>query len=305
MPRARRRSRRTRRNARGGRGYFYIADAYYRAIPRTHLPRGVNRFAAFATAMDALDAMDPYAESGLRVVWRDASGVVHDTRPTKANCGPSCGAGCRRTKRNRGTVTRGIARRYHDGDEMVPERRELPRPTGTSHGMGPLVWVEVLLPSGKVEKWTFRPMPRLYYDGANRLWPVGGSYKVDDRGFRNVRGKSAVRRVPVGPMRKRLRGQREKFRRTHGGLDPREAVVVEQVLPDTLTFVGWLKAVAYRADRNDGDGLVNWRHRHDEKPSGISMFRAQEMPMIYVDPEGRNMEFVGGTYTIDDGWIDG
>jgi hypothetical protein len=106
-------------------------------------------------------------------------------------------------------------------------------------------------------------------------------------------------------MRKRLRGQREKFRRTHGGLDPREAVVVEQVLADTLTFVGWLKAVAYRADRNDGDGLVNWRHRHDEKPSGLRMFRTQEMPMVYVDPDGRNMEFVGGTYTIDDGWIDG
>ncbi len=164
-------------------------------------------------------------------------------------------------------------------------------------GMGPLVWVEVQLFDGRFEEWTFDPMPRLAYDTRQQLWVVGGDFRFGNSGFRNTRyGTTPLTQEQVD----RIRGkgkyvtQVARFRRDHGGRLPTEAVSGYAGVPRHPVALAHLHALAYRNDKGNGKGRVNWRH---------SFLEDRKQPLLATSPEGDSLAVLGGAYSVRQGWI--
>lgn len=185
---------------------------------------------------------------------------------------------------------------------------------------GPLVWLEVVRFDGKAEFWDFAPnpnkirpadrrfMPRVAYDERTfQLWIVGGSFRVDGKGFRRVRGGSCgrypLRGVDIDAARSRRAQERAvaDYREHHGGLDPVEAVEGALVYPNRVVCVGRCRAAAYETDRNNGKGLTNYRHHMaEEEPRKVQF---ESMPFVDVSETGCRLFWRGGTMRVEDGWM--
>lgn len=182
---------------------------------------------------------------------------------------------------------------YHGGPIELPQEPRSEELTG----MGPLVWLEVQTFYGRFEEWTFDPMPRLAYDTRQQLWPVGGDFRFGARGFRNTKyGTTPLTQEDVD----RIRGKGQfatmvdRFRRDHGGRAPTEAVSGYAGIPKHPIALALLHALAYRNDKGDGNGRVNWRH---------SFLEDRRLPVLATSPEGDSLAFLGGAYSISQGWI--
>jgi hypothetical protein len=199
-------------------------------------------------------------------------------------------------------VTRGIAERFHQERGLVRQVVDgpaLPRPSQVQP-FGPLMWLEMTYAHGRrSETWDFSPRPWLTYslptraEPRPRMWVVGGSFQIDQRGFRNLRGPVGLQRIPVAEAQRQAPAQARRYVDTHYGAEATQAVEGELERPKILVVVGWLDAIAYETDRNDGDGLSNWRH----------VFSRKESPMICTSTHGRGLYFVGGSYSVRQGWL--
>ncbi len=207
----------------------------------------------------------------------------------------------RTTRANRGAAPEtsgaaGIVRYFGEYDGPAVERPELPRAEDLT-GMGPLVWVEVQLFDGRFEEWTFDPQPRLAYDGREQLWCVGGDFTFSARGFRNTKHGSTPLTFPqVHAIRgtAKYATMVDRFGRDHGGRLPTEAVSGYIYLPKRPVALGYLHALAYRNNKGDGNGLVNWRH---------SFLEDAKLPVLGTRPQGDTLAILGGDYGIRQGWI--
>lgn len=161
-------------------------------------------------------------------------------------------------------------------------------------GMGPLLTLEVERgDDGRVEQWHFRkPYPRLCFErltptavGRSQLWILGGDYSLSDGRFS---AKSRMRAKALDLSREVARRPQivERFRKTHGGRNPTEALRASITIPKTLIPIGHLYAVVYDADK--GDGVYPYRHPFE--------FEAQ--PLVCVDSTGSQLFLVGGAYTV-------
>lgn len=187
--------------------------------------------------------------------------------------------------------------RYFGQSPIDGDRLRLPSVPFTKDlaGMGPLVWMEVRLFDGRREKWSFSPFPRLmYHRRTKHLWAMGGSYRFDGDGFHHGKGPSPLNLVAIDDARRAevLAGQRRLFRDTHNGREPDECVQGLIVRPDPVIALATVTAIAYRNDRNDGDGRVNWRHPFEP-----------EYPIVVCDISGSHLAFCGGTYSVEQGWL--
>lgn len=196
------------------------------------------------------------------------------------------------------------------------QRAEVSGPVGHLHGMGPLSELWVRRQGKGVQKWMFEPRPRLFYDDATprrRLFILGGGYRVTPAGI--VRdGAVGLKKLDLPATAQKMRRSRENYARTHGGLEPREAVQGVWHLAPTLIVVGVAEKIAYRTDRNDSyrppgchsdrcevRGEFNWRHDFGEH----SLIFGGEKPLVACDAQGRNLVLLGGDYSVKDGWIVG
>jgi hypothetical protein len=207
--------------------------------------------------------------------------------------------------------------------------------------MGPLVELSVeRLSDGVVEVWRFRPWPRLVFRaGTKRLWVMGRGFRFDGRGFHATGGlPRGLRRLPIKASRNdpRLRGQRNEFVRTRYGLEPDEAVEGDIELPPKACFkcpaqviaLGYAKQVVYRTDRNDGgsaacepwnnpdgaagcalrsgkrdrDGVSAWYHPFEDE-GGSKRAGLHTPPLMVTDRTGTGLWFVGGSYSVRNGWL--
>ena len=185
--------------------------------------------------------------------------------------------------------------------------------------MGPLVWLEVLRFDGKVEFWDFarepnhvtaadrKWMPRVAYDERNsQLWFVGGSFRIDGNGFHRTRTGPCVRygNAPcdITLARSRDSAANRDYTKHHGGLAPEECVAGSLVFPTHVVSVGRCRAAAYETNRNNGKGLINYKHMMAEgRPKSE---RRPYMPFVDVSAEGCRVFLRGGEMTIDDGgWM--
>lgn len=161
-------------------------------------------------------------------------------------------------------------------------------------GMGPLLTLEVELgPDDRVEQWHFRkPYPRLCFEGVtptahgqSQLWILGGGYSLASGRF-VAKASSRLRAVDLGrEVAKRVRVV-ERYRKTHGGRNPTEALVASITLPEQMVPIGRLYAVVYDADK--GDGVYPYRHP----------FEPEAQPMVCCNPTGSQLYLVGGAYTV-------
>ncbi len=215
---------------------------------------------------------------------------------------------------NSGSVVSGIVRRYTNDSEVGVHR--LPRPrlpySNELEAMGPLIWLEMRSINGmRRETWDFDPMPRLVatlpkYEPSrrSRLWISGGSFRIDGDGFRNVPGGTGIRRESIPGLLSRspvFREKNELYIAKHYGVKPHEAFTGPLELPSDVVAIGFLEAITYRTDRNDGDGISNWRHEF--KASREWSFDGDDRPLICTSTSGRGLLLVGGTYTVKFGWI--
>ena len=186
----------------------------------------------------------------------------------------------------------------------------LGEPPDTEHvqSMGPLVRMEVRRLSDNVrEVWRFRPYPRLAYSkDSKRLWSVGGAYHIDGAGFHNTSKPNRLKRVPVAEARKRpeLQRQLREYKRTHYGLSPIEAVTGEIVIPKAVVALATLEAIVYATDRNDGDGISDWKHLFVDEGLHLRV-KLHSPPTVCCNTTGTWIYFVGGTYSVKNGWLVG
>ncbi len=199
-------------------------------------------------------------------------------------------------------VVRGLAERFHQEARLAREVVDLPRLPRVHEvqPMGPLRWIEMTYAHGRrKETWDFGPHPWLVYslptkqERRPRLWCVGGSFRFDLSGFRNVREPVGLQRVSVDEARRSVPAQWRRYLQTHYGATPTQAVVGDLNRPKLLVVLGWLDAIAYETDRNDGDGLSDWRHE----------FVGDESPMLCTGQNGRGLYFAGGSYSVRKGWL--
>ena len=159
--------------------------------------------------------------------------------------------------------------------------------------MGKLQWLEVAR-GGRVEQWRFDdPQPRLCFGaltdtarGRSSLWILGGSYRVDARGFRPVRGRSRLERLDLDGTSRQSAAVVDRYKRTHGWREPVEALRASLVIPDELVPLGDLYAVTYDADK--GDGTYPYRHP----------FELTARPLVCCDASGSQLFVIGGAYTV-------
>lgn len=186
-----------------------------------------------------------------------------------------------------------LHRRIYGTPPRSRSRRRLALPPAAMPGMGVLEWLEVKRPSGRTERWEFRsPKPRLCYErdvpaAEGRTvpcWIVGGSYRVDRGGFRNLGGNGGLERLSAPALRDRYGRVLKSFERTHGGLKPTEALRGRVTISDELIAVGLLEAITYSTDKND-DGRAPYRHPFEFPPT------------VCVTDDGRQLVLVGGSYT--------
>lgn len=161
-------------------------------------------------------------------------------------------------------------------------------------GMGPLLSLEVeRQPDGRVEQWHFqKPYPRLGFEaltptarGRSQLWILGGDYSLAEGRFR-AKSRMRARALDLSREVAKRPAIVERFRKTHGGRNPTEALVASITIPKTLVPVGNLYAVVYDADK--GDGVYPYRHP----------FEPGAQPLVCVDSTGSQLFVVGGAYTV-------
>ncbi len=185
-----------------------------------------------------------------------------------------------------------------------------PPTTAEARGLGPLLEMFVERFDGTGELWRFgweadalspsrppmSPMPRLVYHARNtRLWSMGGNFVIDGGGFRTLGSGQPLRFLKVADAERspELAEQLADYRWHHRGLPPQEIFNGLLTSPRNVILVGRLGWLRYRVDRNDGDGLSNWRH----------YFLRSNLPFVAVAPHGRRFWFLGGAYTVRNGWI--
>ena len=188
---------------------------------------------------------------------------------------------------------------------------EIPAPPlplqGDIRGMGPLVWLEMQPFKGKWEYWDFAKKngPHLGYDiSTSQLWPVGGCYQIDARGFHNSNACGSLVELSVDEQRKLSRNRKaiDDFEHNHGARPLTLAVQGKIILPTHIVTVGKCRAITYFTDKGNGKGFNNYRHVFaDRHPRGE---RFEHMPFVDVAADGRSFVLRGGTYELADGWID-
>jgi hypothetical protein len=183
---------------------------------------------------------------------------------------------------------------------------------------GPLVWLEVERFDGKKEFWDFAAqpnhvtdadrqfMPRVFYDRRNeQYWFVGGVFQVDGKGFhRTKKGPCAAfkhRACDLDAAKRKHRAQNDDYASHHGGLEPHECAEAEIVFPERVICVGRCLAAAYEANRNNGKGLVNYRHEMAEDHPESE--RHENLPFVDVSESGCRVFLRGGSMRVKDGWM--
>lgn len=221
--------------------------------------------------------------------------------------------------RQQSSTSAGLIRRYG----LAPESSDrLPGPRDPNdqdlRAFGPLVWIELLPFKGKMEFWDFAPnpnrvrpvdrehMPRVIYDNHEyQYWFVGGSFRVDERGFhRTMDGPCSLygnKPCDLAAAKKKYRGAYEDYVEHHGGLEPDECTAGSLVYPDRVVCVGRCKAAAYLANRNNGKGLRNYRHEMAENYPKSE--RRAHMPFVDVSEDGCRIFLRGGDMKVDGGWM--
>lgn len=161
-------------------------------------------------------------------------------------------------------------------------------------GMGPLLILEVEKDDdGRVEQWHFKkPYPVLSFaevtkddTGKSQIFINGGSYSISNGEFRSFSGKP-MKRLDTSKTSERLPEIVDRFRKTHGGRNPKDAWDTVVDIPSELVRLGRLYAVTYDADK--GDGVYPYRHP----------FEGRARPMVCSDTTGRRLFLVGGSYTV-------
>ena len=160
-------------------------------------------------------------------------------------------------------------------------------------GMGRLVCVEIAR-NGHVEQWHFdKPEPRLVFEaltptarGRSSLWILGGSYKVDGRGFRTTSGATRLRDLGLENTSRAHPEIVDRYQRTHGWERPVEALLASVPIPRDMVPIGDLYAVTYDADKGDGE----YPYRHP--------FEIDARPVVCCDPTGTQLFLIGGHYTV-------
>ena len=181
-------------------------------------------------------------------------------------------------------------------------------------GMGPLVEIRVRRHiDGHVETWLFTtkrsrtPMPRLaYHRKSKRLWVVGGAFRIDGKGFHRLSGvRGGLKRVSVKDAAKKYPGQARVFQHDRYGIAPTEAVRATLTVPAKVISVGFMESIAYKADRNDGDGRSEWEHPIEDEGEEFRETKFHRPPHVCVNVTGTKLYILGGSYTIKEGWIVG
>ncbi len=200
----------------------------------------------------------------------------------------------------------GIVKRRRTGSKIA-----LADPPGTRdiRAMGPLVSIEFISNRGKPVTFKFKsPLPRLvYHRGTDRLWIVGGSYRVGKQGLVGLGSPSRARRVPMANalQRKPVRIQWDVFYDHHEHVAPREVLSVKMHTPKTLIDLGEIVAVSYKIDRGDADGNgVPWRHAFVPE-AGVAVRGRHTRPRLKVSQTGAYLYITGGSYKIVNGWLAG
>lgn len=190
----------------------------------------------------------------------------------------------------------GIIRYFGEYDGPQVEVPQIPTSEDLT-GMGPLVWMEVQLFDGRFEEWTFDPRPRIAYDTREQLWCVGGDFRFSSRGFRNTKyGTTPLTFPQVEAIREtsKYATMVDRYGEAHGGRLPTEAVSGYIEIPKRPVALAYLHALAYRNNKGNGAGLVNWRH---------SFLEDAKQPVLGTSPQGDTLAILGGDYGIRRGWI--
>jgi hypothetical protein len=180
-----------------------------------------------------------------------------------------------------------------DRSGRFDERVQLAPPHEVT-GMGPLLMLEVEHGDDeRVEQWHFRkPYPRLCFEGVtptargrSQLWILGGAYSLASGRF--VAGSAArARALNLAAESARRPQIVERFRKTHGGRNPTEAMRATLDIPSEVVPIGPLYAVTYDADK--GDGVYPYRHQ----------FEPEARPMVCTNLAGSQLFLLGGAYTV-------
>lgn len=191
---------------------------------------------------------------------------------------------------------RGLYERFHgaslDKSGRSDTRVKMSVPRAVT-GMGPLLILEVERPGGRVEQWHFqRPYPRLCFEaltptarGRSQMWIFGGGYSLA-RGRFESRGGAAHRMLELAKAARDLPDVVSRYRQTHGGRNPTEAIRGRIDVPRELVPIGRLHAVVYDADK--GDGVYPYRHPFAERAA----------PLVCSESTGSQLYLVGGAYTV-------
>ena len=193
-------------------------------------------------------------------------------------------------------MKRGLYERFHGAPRDASGRSDVRvslSPPRAATGMGPLLILEVERPGGRVEHWHFqKPYPRLCFEaltatarGRSQLWIFGGGYTLA-RGRFEARSGAAHRAVDLQQTARSLPDIVDRYRKTHGGRNPVEAIRARIAVPRELVPLGRLHAVVYDADK--GDGVYPYRHPFEERAA----------PLVCAESTGSQLYLVGGAYTV-------
>ena len=186
-----------------------------------------------------------------------------------------------------------LYRRIHGEAPSAGDSRGHVRIPSSVTGMGPLLVLEVERDDGRVEQWHFaKPYPVLAFGrvtentkGRSDLFIFGGSYSLASGKF-TARSGSKLRSRDVEQTSSKLPAILDRYRATHGGRNPTQALVANIDVPPMLVPVGHCYAVTYDADK--GDGVYPYRH----------LFESPARPLLCANPQGSQLYFVGGAYTV-------
>lgn len=162
-------------------------------------------------------------------------------------------------------------------------------------GMGNLISLKIVLATtGRTVTWHFKEHPVLSFDVVSedasgkgrqsRLFVDCGNYLI------TADGKCVVRKAPakrtVAPSSVAANFMRD-YKRTHGGLDPREALVCPVRPVGKKRLVGKCVQMDYRADKKT-HGRVQYYHP----------MLAHAQPEVWANEAGTQIYFRGGLYTV-------
>jgi hypothetical protein len=183
-----------------------------------------------------------------------------------------------------------LFRALHPGATFTSREARVAVPRAVT-GMGALLELELgdLDDPDRVQLWRFaRPLPRLGFEhvsptaakGAriSRLWVVGGSFHVDDRGRFHGGGARPAARVERLSAVRAPRELARRYAETHGGRSPSERVTGHVALEGGVIPVGWLRAITYHADKAERAAVDPADYRHP--------FEGIARPLVCVTADG-------------------